>query len=83
MEILGFFVLALLCYLIGKVAYNEGRKSKWEEMSRDYICIHKSVLIQPNKPLDKTKQKSYHKEHKSCKSNKSNKISKNNCNKVR
>ena len=52
---------AIMCYLIGRVAYNEGRKSKWEEISREYIVLHKSVLIQPNKPLDKRNKKRYHK----------------------
>ena len=52
---------AIMCYLIGRVAYNEGRKSKWEEISREYIVLHKSVLIQPNKPLDKLNKKRYHK----------------------
>lgn len=61
MTVLGLFVLALLCYLIGKVAYNEGRRDKWEEISKCYIVLHKSVLIQPNKPLDKRNKKRYHK----------------------
>lgn len=43
------FVWAVMAYLVGRVAYNEGRKSKWEEMSREYICIHKSVCIKETK----------------------------------
>ena len=43
------FVWAIMVYLVGCVAYNEGRKSKWEEMSREYICIHKSVCIKETK----------------------------------
>lgn len=53
----------IMAYLIGQVAYREGRKSKWEEMCKEYICIHKSVCIKPcektEKPLDKTKKKRY------------------------
>lgn len=61
--IVGLFVLALICYLVGQVAYYQGRKSKWEEIATQYIVLHKSVLIQPNKPnkaLDKPSKKSYH-----------------------
>lgn len=47
-------------YLACRVAYNQGRKDKWEEISREYIVLHKSVLIQPNKPLDKRNKKRYH-----------------------
>jgi hypothetical protein len=64
MTVFMLMMLAIMCYLIGIVAYNEGRKSKWEEMSREYICIHKSVCIQqcePKKPLDKHKKKKYNK----------------------
>lgn len=57
MIVLGLFVLALLCYLVGTVAYNEGKRAKWAEISREYIVLHKSVLIQPNKPLDKGNKK--------------------------
>lgn len=55
------FVWAVMVYLVGRVAYNEGRKSKWEEMCREYICIHKSVCIRPcekrRKTLDKSNKK--------------------------
>ena len=61
MTVFMLMMWAIMCYLIGRVAYNEGRKSKWEEISREYIAIHKSVLIQPNKPLDKCNKKRYHK----------------------
>lgn len=60
MIVLGLFVLALLCYLVGQVAYYEGRRSKWEEIATQYIVLHKSVLITPNKPLDKPSKKRYH-----------------------
>lgn len=44
----------IMAYLIGQVAYREGRKSKWEEMCREYICIHKSVCIKPCEKEEKT-----------------------------
>lgn len=60
--IMGF----IMAYLIGQVAYREGRKSKWEEMCREYICIHKSVCIRTcertertEKTLDKKNKKRY------------------------
>lgn len=53
------FVWAVMVYLVGRVAYNEGRKSKWEEMSREYICIHKSVCIKEAK-IKKKKQLKIH-----------------------
>ena len=51
------FVWAIMVYLVGCVAYNEGRKSKWEEMSREYICIHKSVCIKDIKEVKKARKK--------------------------
>lgn len=55
------FVWAVMAYLIGTVAYNKGRKDKWEEMCREYICIHKSVCVQKvqkrRKTLDKSNKK--------------------------
>ena len=54
--IMGF----IMAYLIGQVAYRQGRKSKWEEMCKEYICIHKTVCIKPcEKPLDKRNKKRY------------------------
>lgn len=35
----------VICCLVWKVAYNQGRKDKWKELCEDYICIHKSVGI--------------------------------------
>lgn len=57
------FCWVMMAYLVGKVSYQEGRKSKWEEMSKEYICIHKSVLITHNlkKTLDKPVKKRYNK----------------------
>lgn len=39
------FVGLLLAYLVGQVAYERGRKDKWEELTRDYICIHKTCIM--------------------------------------
>lgn len=61
MTVFMLMMWAIMCYLIGRVAYNEGRKSKWEEISKCYIVLHKSVLIQPNKQLDKLNKRRYHK----------------------
>lgn len=61
MTVFMLIMWAIMCYLIWMVAYNEGRRSKWEEVSKNYIVLHKSVLIQPNKPLDKRNKKMYHK----------------------
>lgn len=60
------WLCAIIGYLSCNVAYNQGRKSKWEEMCKEYICIHKSVCIQevkkdkkPSiKPLTKPAKKS-------------------------
>ena len=58
------FLWAVMVYLVGQVAYTKGRKDKWEEMCREYICIHKSVCIReidrkkPEKPLTKPTKKS-------------------------
>lgn len=56
-----FIMWGIIGYLACRVAYNQGRKEQWAEVARDYICFHKSVLIQPNKPLDKRNKKRYHK----------------------
>ena len=64
MEVFMLVLMAMVCYLVGRVAYVEGRRSKWEEISKCYIVLHKSVLIEPNKPqktLDKHKKKKYNK----------------------
>lgn len=55
----------IMAYLIGQVAYREGRKSKWEEMCKEYICIHKSVCIKhcekEHKTIDKCCKNKYNK----------------------
>lgn len=65
------FVWLLTAYLVGNLAYVRGRRDKWEELSKDYICIHKSVSVKPadrknkikktNKRLDKKRLKRYNK----------------------
>lgn len=59
------FCWAVMVYLVGRVAYNEGRKSKWEEMCKEYICIHKSVCVKPckkeQKTIDKCSKNKYNK----------------------
>lgn len=68
MEIIWWmFCWAIMVYLVGRVAFQEGRKSKWEEISREYICIHKTVFIthstqkEVKKTLDKKVKKRYNK----------------------
>ena len=62
---------AFIGYLACRVAYNQGRKDKWEEMARDYICFHKSVKIKPyivtiewDKDKGKSKKKNLKIKHK-------------------
>lgn len=42
-----FIMWGIVGYLACRVAYNQGRKDKWDEIARDYICFHKSVKIKP------------------------------------
>lgn len=42
-----FIMWGIAGYLACRVAYNQGHKDQWEEISRDYICFHKSVRIKP------------------------------------
>jgi hypothetical protein len=64
MEVFMLVMMAMVCYLVGRVAFNEGRKSKWQEVSREYIVLHKSVLIQPLQPYDKKLSKKHLTKHK-------------------
>lgn len=64
MAVFMLVLMAMVCYLVGRVAYVAGRTDKWNEMCEQYICIHKTCLISPNKPqktLDKHKKKKYNK----------------------
>ena len=45
MTVVLFIFWGMISYLACRVAYIQGRASKWEEMSRDYLCLHKSVII--------------------------------------
>lgn len=66
MQIVLFIFWGIISYLACRVAYTQGRKDKWEEIARDYICFHKSVRIKPlvvtvsyereKKPLKKNKK---------------------------
>lgn len=47
MTVLLFILWGIAGYLACRVAYNQGRKDKWNEIARDYICFHKSVNIKP------------------------------------
>lgn len=42
-----FVCWVVISYLACRIAYNQGRKDKWEDMSKNYICIHKDVKIKP------------------------------------
>lgn len=52
-EIIWIFVWLLTAYLVGQVAYAKGRKDKWVELSRDYICIHKTCSVRQNEKKPK------------------------------
>lgn len=43
--ILWTLAFLLMAYLIGQLAYRKGRQDKWEEISKDYICLHKGVVV--------------------------------------
>lgn len=59
MEVFMLVLMLIVCYLVGRVAFNEGRKSKWQEIATQYIVLHKSVLIQPLQPCDKKLSKKH------------------------
>lgn len=46
----------IISYLACRIAYNQGRLSKFQEISREYIVLHKSVLIK--REWDKKEKKS-------------------------
>lgn len=41
------FFWGMISYLACRVAYTQGRKDKWEEIAKEYICFHKSVKVKP------------------------------------
>ena len=64
MTVVLFIFWGMISYLACRVAYIQGRKDKWEDMSRNYICIHKDVKIRPTidwareeKPFKKNSKK--------------------------
>lgn len=38
---------AIISYLACRVAYVQGRRDKWEDVSRNYICLHKTCCVVP------------------------------------
>lgn len=67
-QIIWVFVWLVTAYLVGQVAYSKGRKDKWEELSKEYICLHKSVIVclekkeeKTNKNIDNRSKKKYNK----------------------
>ena len=55
-QIIWVFVWLVTAYLVGQVAYAKGRKDKWDELSKEYICFHKSVIVCREKKEEKTKK---------------------------
>lgn len=45
MTVVLFICWAMITYLACQLAYRQGRKEKWEEMCKDYICIHKTTCV--------------------------------------
>lgn len=48
MTVLLFICWGLIGYFACRIAYIQGRRDKWEDVSRQYICIHKSCCVVPN-----------------------------------
>ena len=63
MTVVLFIFWAMASYLACRVAYIQGRTDKWREMSRYYICLHKSVLIKRGWDEPKFKKKKQAKKH--------------------
>lgn len=47
MLVIVFISWVVITYMACRIAYNQGRKDKWIDMSKNYICIHKDVKIKP------------------------------------
>lgn len=59
-----FISWVVISYLACRIAYNQGRKDKWADMSKNYICIHKDVKIKPYVVnIDWAKEESQAKKH--------------------
>lgn len=59
-----FVCWVVISYLACRIAYNQGRKDKWTDMSKNYICIHKDVKIKPYVVnIDWAKEESQGKKH--------------------
>lgn len=65
--ILFFWLFLIICFLVGKLSYEYGKKEQWQEIARDYICFHKSVKIKPLiVTVDYVKEKANKQVKKSC-----------------
>jgi len=58
-----FVCWLVISYLACRIAYNQGRKDKWEDMSKNYICFHKDVKFKPYMKLDWEKEETQGKKH--------------------
>lgn len=67
MDLIWVFLIvwATTAYLVARVAYAQGMRDKWEEVTKDYICLHKGVVVNRVKVRGKIdvsrKQKSFEK----------------------
>lgn len=59
------WIFLIVCYLVGKLSYEYGKKEEWRKISKEYICIHKSVCVKPckkeQKTIDKCSKNKYNK----------------------
>ena len=58
-----FISWAVITYMACRIAYNKGRKDKWIDMSKNYICFHKDVKFKPCMKLDWEKEEKPGKKH--------------------
>ena len=65
MTVVLFIFWGMIAYLACRVSYAQGRASKWQEISREYLCLHKSVLIKREWETNLPK-KHLTKHHKKC-----------------
>ena len=63
MTVVLFIFWGMISYLACRVAYVQGRTSKWQEISKEYICLHKSVLIKREWEQPQFKKKKHGKKH--------------------
>lgn len=63
MTVVLFIFWGIISYLACRIAYIAGRTDKWKEMSSQYICLHKSVLIKREWDEPNFKKKKHGKKH--------------------